>query len=174
METIKFQLSRNTREVHKIFSDPSTPSYASAILLKDYYRHLDDPEEYQTDWRYYFIVRRLWLRKNRIEVNGDKFWVCHYCGKHIHKMPERNKKTQNLHPCVTVDHKIPRSEGIDILDTSNYLVSCYDCNCKKKSIPYDLFMKGMTWVEFSGKKEKKKKERPSDPNWFQLKSRKVA
>jgi hypothetical protein len=35
-------------------------------------------------------------------------------------------------------------------------------------------MKGMTWVEFSGKKEKKKKERPSDSNWFQLKSRKVA
>jgi len=76
METIKFQLSRNTKEIHKIFSDPSTPSYASAILLKDYYKHLDDPEEYQTDWRYYFIVRRLWLRKNRIEVDGDKFWVC--------------------------------------------------------------------------------------------------
>jgi len=169
METIKFQLARNTREVHKIFSPPSTPSYASAILLKESLKIQEEsvggPAIWQKDWKYYFIVRRLWLRKQKVEVNGDKFWVCHYCGKHIHKMPERNKQHQNLHKCVTVDHKVPKSEGIDILDTNNFLVCCYDCNTKKKSIPYELFKKGIEWAQYTRKK-KRKKIRASHPEIF--------
>jgi 5-methylcytosine-specific restriction endonuclease McrA len=159
MELITFQVSRNTRYNHLIFLEEVNPkSYAASVLLKEYLRSLEDPGDWQTDWRYYFIVRRLWLRKQKRE-HGK--WTCHYCGKEIHHMPERNKKCQNLHKCVTVDHKVPKSEGIDILDTKNFLVACYDCNTRKKSTPYEIFMKGIIWA-----RERKKKIRPSNPEIF--------
>jgi len=167
MDRITFQLGRNTRWNHLIFiEETNSKSYASSILLNDYYRHLEDPGDWQTDWRYYFIVRRLWLRKKKKE-NGGK-WNCHYCGKDILKMPERNKNHQNLHKCITVDHKVPKSEGIDILDTDNFLESCYDCNTKKKSTPYEIFIRKFAWA----REEKSKKVRPSNPDIF--KTKKVA
>jgi hypothetical protein len=153
MELISIQTSRNTRYNHLIFLEEiSQKSYASSVLLKEYYRSLEDPGDWQTDWRYYFIVRRHWLRKQK----KNEVWVCHYCGKEIHKMPERNKQCQNLHKCVTVDHKVPKSEGIDILDTHNFLVACYDCNTRKKSTPYEIFMKGILWA----REQRNKKIRP--------------
>jgi 5-methylcytosine-specific restriction endonuclease McrA len=159
MELITFHVSRNTRYNHLIFlEEVSQKSYASSVLLKEYYRSLEDPGDWQTDWRYYFIVRRHWLRKQK--KNG--IWICHYCGKEIHKMPERNKNHQNLHKCVTVDHKVPKSEGIDITDTTNFLVSCYDCNTRKKSTPYESFMKGIAWA----REKRAKKIRPSNPEIF--------
>lgn len=154
METIIFKNGKNTREKHLIFAGWDNPkTLASYLLLKNYYRSLEDPLDWETDWRYYFIVRRHWLRKQK----KYGVWVCHYCGKEIHKMPERNKRKQNLHYCVTVDHKVPRSEGINILDTRNFLVSCYDCNSKKKSTPYKTFMKIMSWKREQKIKEETKK-----------------
>lgn len=169
MELITFCPSRNWKLNHLIFLEEINPkSYAGSILLKDYYQSLENnqigPSIWQTDWRYYFIVRRLWLRKNRVKLNGDKFWVCHYCGRHIHKMPIRNKNHQNLHECVTVDHKIPKSDGIDILDTNNFLVSCYDCNSKKKSTSYENFINGK--VLKKKMKNRKNKQRPCNPDIF--------
>jgi 5-methylcytosine-specific restriction endonuclease McrA len=140
MEIVINQISRNWKEIHKISDIPTNPSsYSNAILLRGYYQALDISFQEDNDWRYYFIIRRHWLRKQK----KNSIWVCHFCGKEIYKMPERNKKCQNLHKCVTVDHKIPKSEGIDILDTSNFLVACYDCNTKKKSASYESFIKGI-------------------------------
>lgn len=157
MKLISFKTSRNWKYNHLIFIEPKNPkSYASSILLKNYYQSLEDPGDWQTDWRYYFIVRRHWLRKQK--KNG--IWVCHFCGKEIHKMPERNKQHQDVHKCVTVDHKIPKSNGIDILDTLNFLVSCYDCNTKKKSTPYELFIQGIIWNDIGRVKKFKNKIRP--------------
>jgi hypothetical protein len=142
MELISFKTSRHWKFNHLIFIDsPDSKTYASAILLKKYYQSVEDPGDWQTDWRYYFIVRRHWLRKQK----QDKKWICHYCGKEIHKMPERNKIYQNLWKCVTVDHKIPKNECGDITDTNNFLVSCYDCNNKKGWMSYNSFIKRISW-----------------------------
>ncbi len=162
MELVTFQASRNIRYNHLIFLEEINPkTYAASVLLKEYYGSLENSGDWQKDWGYYFIVRRHWLRKQK----KDGVWICHYCGKKISKMPERNKRHQNLHKCVTIDHKVPRSEGIDILDTNNFLVSCYDCNTRKKSTPYEIFMKGIAWA----KERKSKKIRPSNPDIFRIK-----
>ena len=155
MELITFRLSRHQKENHLIFDETENPkSYASAILLKKYYEELEDPGDWYTDWRYYFIVRRHWLRKQKQKHDGT--WHCHYCEREITQMPERNKKHQNLHNCVTIDHKVPKSEGIDELDTKNFLVSCYRCNTKKKSTPYEIFMSAIAWAREQKKNKLKK------------------
>lgn len=153
MELVTFRLSRNQKENHIIFDETKNPkTFASSVLLREYYQGLQDPGDWYTDWRYYFIVRRHWLRKQK--QNG--VWHCHYCGTEISKMPVRGKKHQNLHQCVTVDHKVPRSEGIDELDTKNFLVSCYSCNTKKHSTPYEIFMSAMAWARAQKKNKLQK------------------
>lgn len=61
-------------------------------------------------------------------------------------MPQRNKNRQNVKNCITVDHKIPASECDDILDTSNYVESCYQCNHEKNDMTYEdyILLKNVT------------------------------
>ncbi|MFW6226171.1 MAG: HNH endonuclease, partial [bacterium] len=128
MVIVKEKISTNIRINHIIFNDnPLNPkSLFSYILLKNYYK--DNDIEYD-NWKYYFIVRRHFLRKKKKENGG--FWVCHYCGDVITKIQERNvRKLQK--DCITVDHVVPVSNpNCDKLDTSNMVECCYNCNNEK-------------------------------------------
>ena len=106
------------------------------MLLVSYYQDRDIDYN-ENDWRYYFIVRRHFLRKRK-KINGG-VWYCHYCGKTIRKIQKRNSKWQRP-GCVTVDHKIPQTDPrCDRLDTSNMFESCNKCNCEKGNRPYEEF-----------------------------------
>ena len=122
---------------HIIICDPSSASsYASSLLLREQYRNLDiSTSEDNEDWRYYFIVRRHFLRKQK----KDSKWICHYCDKDVYKMPERNKKRQDTKNCITVDHIVPVSECENKLNTLNFVECCYKCNQEKGTKTYEEF-----------------------------------
>jgi len=136
VEIINDNISRNRKLNQVILTYPTTPkSYSASLLLREYYRGLDFDYGRENDWRYYFIVRRHYLRK--VKRNGH--WVCHYCGEPVYKMPKRNKTKQYIKNCITVDHVIPASQCDDILDTRNYVECCYRCNNDKGNLPYNVF-----------------------------------
>lgn len=140
MEWIKDNISRNRKHYHIIFDenidDPKT--YSSAVLLRNYYREHDIDFQNDEDWRYYFIVRRHFLRKKKKEHGGH--WVCHYCGKLIYGIQVRNKFYQkNTKNLITVDHKVPLYKGGSLLSTDNMLECCTKCNNKKGIKDYDDF-----------------------------------
>lgn len=138
METVRIKLSKNTVLNHLIMDDPSSAhSYSSLVMMNEHYKELDIDYELEHDWRYYFIVKRTFLRHRKI----DGRWECHYCKKPIYKMPLRNKRTQNMKDKVTIDHKVPACRCDDVLDTSNFLVSCYKCNIDKSDTSYEIFYK---------------------------------
>lgn len=137
---IKEKISNKHNMNHIIFNDsPNNPkTLSSYILLVNYYQDRDIGYQEENDWRYYFIVRRHFLRKKRKENGG--YWVCHYCGKKIKKMQKRNTRWQQPW-CITVDHKVPKSDpNCDTLDTSNMVESCSKCNNKKGITPYEEFI----------------------------------
>lgn len=147
------KISPNRRLNHIIFNDNPDPStYASAILLREHYMDLDISFNEQDDWRYLFIVKRHWLRKQKKLHDGH--WICHYCGKPIYKQAPRKKriKMKDAKKCITVDHKDPQSKINDITDTSNFLESCWNCNHKKRDTPYEIFIK-----KFNHENQKTKK-----------------
>ena len=141
MLVVKEKISSNSRLFHLIFFEPTHPSsYASYLLMKDEYSNLDVSVSEKNDWRYYFIVRRHFLRKKKKENGGH--WICHYCNKPIYAIQERNKKFQiNFKKYITIDHVIPKESCDDITDTSNMVECCYNCNQEKDATPYEIFIK---------------------------------
>ncbi|RPI80903.1 MAG: hypothetical protein EHM34_09390 [Nitrosopumilales archaeon] len=138
METVRERISKNIAIVHSIFDCPENPkSYSSRILLREYYSKLDVDYDFEHDWRYLFIAKRTYLRHQR--KNG--IWTCHYCGRELYKMPERNKVHQNVKACVTVDHVIPACRCADKTDSQNFVPSCMKCNTKKSSRDYQDFVR---------------------------------
>jgi len=137
---VKEKISSRRSMNHIIFNDePDNPkTLSSYMLLVNYYQDRDITFQEENDWRYYFIVRRHFLRKKRKENGGH--WKCHYCGKVITKMQKRNTKWQQPW-CITVDHIVPQSDpDCDPLDTSNMVESCHKCNNEKGTTPYDIFV----------------------------------
>jgi 5-methylcytosine-specific restriction endonuclease McrA len=131
------KISKNKRIVHHIFEEePNQKSYASYVLLKEYYKQYDIDFSEDKDWRYYFIIRRHFLRKMKKQNGG--FWICHYCGKKITTIQKRNSKDFD-EKSITVDHKFAISKGGDELDTNNMVECCYECNIEKGVDTYDSF-----------------------------------
>ncbi len=119
---------------------PIALAWVGSSLLQEHYRDLDISFNEDNDWRYLFIVKRHWLRKQKKLHNGH--WVCHYCNEPIYKQAPRNKgnSMKNTKLWITVDHMTPASKCNDILDTSNFAESCYKCNNKKRDMTYNNFL----------------------------------
>lgn len=140
MIVVKEKFSSRRDMNHLIYSDnPVDTSWAASLLLKELYISLDDDYRYQTEWHYLFIAKRHWLRKKRKEHGGH--WVCHYCGDKVYKMAKRNNQYQKTTDCITIDHKIPKSQCEDATDTKNFLECCDKCNQEKSDMSYDKFIK---------------------------------
>jgi len=122
---------------HLIFSEPIAKTYASAILLRDFYQKQDIDFIRARDWRYYFIVRRHFLRKKKREHGG--VWICHYCQKEMTVLQKRGKRYSSRQ-AVTVDHKHAVAKGGDKLSTENMVECCSKCNQKKGSKSYEVYM----------------------------------
>jgi hypothetical protein len=140
---IEEKISNNHKIRHIIYDDePNNPKvYSSLLLLNDYYKN-HDIDFYESDWRYYFITRRTYLRRKRKEHGG--YWVCHYCGRKIYKIQERNKRWQkNRNDLITVDHIIPKEDCDDITDSNNFIECCYKCNVKKGNKSYYEFINNL-------------------------------
>lgn len=143
MEIIREKISPRLRNYHIIHNTENVnpKTYSAHILLLEYYKEHDISFEYDNDWRYYFIVRRHYLRKvAKRDSEGKRYWTCPYCGEKITKMQDRNTKKRQK-DCVTVDHIIPQSDpNCDKLNTKNMTPSCYKCNIEKKDKPLEVFL----------------------------------
>lgn len=146
MKTITYykSASGNTKFNHVIYNENvSIKSQSSLILLNDYLREHD--EDYiKSLWELQEYLNRRYIYLLKIKkTRGDL--VCHYCGKnHLEigfrsvVLSNQNNKNPKL---ATIDHVIPVSKGIDILDETNWVVSCKKCNNKKGSKDYNEFKK---------------------------------
>ena len=109
MTIVVEQISNKHNMGHLIFGDKIAPqSYANAVLLRQYYQEHDIDCIRSKDWRYYFIVRRHFLRKKRREHGG--VWVCHYCHKEMTVLQKRGRR-YSPRQAVTVDHKHALANG---------------------------------------------------------------
>lgn len=122
--------------------EPNGKSFASLLLLNDYYSKLDDDYVEKTNALDQYLELRHEFLFNHFMTHGNL--TCHYCGKsHLEigfreiEKAHLNLKNKNL---ATIDHKIPRSRCGNILDTANWLVSCVKCNKKKRDLDYDKFI----------------------------------
>ena len=139
MTIIIEKISNKHRLGHLIFDDNiNSKSYANAVLLRDYYQDHDIDFSRDNDWRYYFIVRRHFLRKKKKE-NGGK-WICHYCKEEMTKLQKRNSRHIRGKNYVTIDHKVALANGGNKLSTENMVESCSDCNEKKGKQNYRVFV----------------------------------
>ena len=138
MTTVVERISNRHNINHLIFGDAVAKTYANAILLREFYRKQDIDYIRIADWRYYFIVRRHFLRKKRKEHNG--VWICHYCQKEMTVLQTRNKRCGSRQS-VTIDHKHALVNGGDKLSTANMVECCFKCNQKKGSKSYENYMK---------------------------------
>lgn len=112
---------------------PNQKSYASAILLKNYYETLDIEKSEKYDWRKWLAYRYKYLRRIKDE-RGEL--VCEYCGKrHLHI--EKHKSNSNL---ATIDHIKPIAMGGHKYDDANLAVACFSCNQKKGTKDYTMLM----------------------------------
>ena len=122
--------------------DVCIKSYDALILLNDYLRELDvDYMKSKWELQEYLNRRHLYLKKIKKQT-GDL--VCHYCGKNHLEIGHRdanlaylNNKNKML---ATIDHVIPVSSGINVLDENNWVVACKKCNSRKGSMNYDDFI----------------------------------
>lgn len=81
------------------------------------------------------------VNKNRkIKLLIKEEFKCHYC------------KTEINIETVSIDHKVPRSNG-GSNDLGNLLASCYECNNKKGSESYEDFMNKQLGLFNKDKKE---------------------
>lgn len=139
--------SGRTSTNHIIFNDNdvSPKSMASLLLLNEALRELDiDYMRKKYELENYLIERHRYLNNIKKET-GDL--VCHYCGKsHLdigyieQEFLYLNNKNKNL---ATIDHVVPASTGIDILDTKNWVVACKKCNSRKGNSSYEDFVERM-------------------------------
>jgi len=142
MKVVEEPISAKHKMGHLIFTEDVNPkSYASAVLLRQQYQKTDVDYVRLRDWRYYFIVRRHFLRKKRKENGG--VWICHYCKKEMSILQVRGKRTSKKFKAVTVDHVTPLAMGGDKLSTANMVECCYKCNQKKGSMPYEKYVMGL-------------------------------
>ena len=149
MKTITYYTSKtgSTKFNHIIYfvNDVSIKSQSALILLNEYYAERDvDKLAEMKERQDYFNRRHLFLLRIKKERGSLE---CHYCHKKNLEVGFRSITMSNLNNknpmLATIDHKVPVVAGIDILDESNWLVSCKKCNGRKGSRSYEDFTKNI-------------------------------
>jgi 5-methylcytosine-specific restriction endonuclease McrA len=109
--------------------------YAASVLLHNVYKKIE-----RSEWE---RARDEFLNE-QLKLHGKL--TCCYCGSVLKRRGGR------LHEKATVDHKVPVSEGGDMLDKKNFLVSCDGCNRKKSNTSFEEFIASKYLID--KKKEK--------------------
>lgn len=124
--------SGRTKTVHDIFLDPISPkTYASALLLNEYYHENDVDFITKID----AINKRIQFSRDYLTQKKLELGVltCTYCPKtHLVIELEGMKVKHNI--IATIDHIMPISKGGSIYDIKNVCVCCRECNSKKRDM----------------------------------------
>jgi len=123
------------RIIHTIYElNPLSGTYSDYILLKNYYKTLEDSME-MTSWKLIIFNNQNFLLKQQIYNNWNL--VCAYCGKkNLIIQPIGLKLDQSI--IATVDHFYPKKHYENRSDEDNMVVSCYRCNNNKGEKLYNI------------------------------------
>jgi len=131
---VDIKIGKHTKISHSISGNrPHIKSFASLILLNNYYRYLDiDYISELDELKKYLKFRKEYL-SNQLEEKGHL--ECTYChrkdliiGYTDYKYSNLNNKIKNL---ATIDHIHPKSKGGFVYDIKNCTVACKKCNRDK-------------------------------------------
>lgn len=138
--------SGGTKFVDTIYFEPrDAKSYASAVLLKDYYEQRDTDFVGTIEYR----MRRIAFSRNflKAELKKKGKLCCTYC-KNPHLKIEWENMVVPQDSKATIDHVIPISNGGGVFDVRNIVVACGKCNSKKGSLSLqEFFSRYATWLE---------------------------
>jgi 5-methylcytosine-specific restriction endonuclease McrA len=98
--------------------EPHPQSLAALVLLT---KKLTPKEMGYKTWLRY----RKWFLKEHVRKYG--LIHCHYCNKGLLK-----KFSDIQDDLATLDHVKPISKGGDRFHSSNLVIACYRCNCRKR------------------------------------------
>jgi 5-methylcytosine-specific restriction endonuclease McrA len=109
---------------HHIFiKDVEASTHAASVLLNRVYDQME-----RSDWT---KSRKSFLEE---ELNKHGKLVCHYC-----QCSNLKLKSQKKNEIATVDHVHATSNGGNLLDHNNFVVSCAGCNRKKSNLTVEEF-----------------------------------
>ncbi len=129
--------SGSTKWVDRIYFEIDKPNtYASSILLKNYYWDRDEDNAKSIANRMRMIgFSRTYLTHIK-ETTGNL--CCSYCSKKNLIIELHGMKVSSARK-ATIDHIIPISNGGALFDYSNITVACGTCNRKKGSLSLEEF-----------------------------------
>jgi len=128
-----------TAFVDKIFFTVTTPkTYASYVLLKDFYTQLDDTNLKS------FVGRMKMIGFSRKTLTTIKkktgCLVCSYCTRPDLIIELNGMRVPN-NIKATIDHVVPTSKGGAPFDVKNIRVACGKCNGRKGNMSVEEFIK---------------------------------
>ena len=131
--------SGSTRRVELIYFEPTdAKSYASYVLLKNYYWQNDaDNIETYTNRMKLIGFSRNYLTQVK---NTQGSITCTYCNKPNLVIEYEGMKVPNRIK-ATIDHIVPKSKGGAVFDYNNITPCCGTCNNKKGSMSVEEFLK---------------------------------
>lgn len=138
-QVIRQSNSGSTRFVDSIHFEIQNPkTYASYVLLKNYYFELDEYNSRSIANR----MRMVRFSRNHLSdiQRKEGSLTCTYCSKpnlviELHGM----KVSHSIK--ATIDHIVPKSKGGELFNTENIAVCCGKCNSKKSSMSVEEFLK---------------------------------
>lgn len=143
-----------SKHVHRILPKaPHIKSYASLVLLTDYYFVRDVEYQLQQGEQWDRIRFSREFLKSELKKHG--VLTCHYCSKSNLIIEDENMRVPN-NIKATIDHVIPISKGGAVLDVKNVVVACHKCNCKKGNMSLDEFLARRRGVISKSKRGRKK------------------
>ncbi len=139
LKVIKKSNSGSTKWVDSVYFTVDKPNtYASYILLKDYYWERDEDNAKSIANRMRMIgFSRTYLTQVK-ETTGDL--CCSYCPKTNLIIEMEGMKVPNGIK-ATIDHIVPISKGGPLFDLNNIAVACGKCNHKKDNLTLEEFLK---------------------------------
>jgi hypothetical protein len=143
--------NENGKMRNVILCEPtSSHSFASLIMLADYYRWLE-VYHYSTLYNVditnptfnncgsYQLLKCIRQAFNRKFLEKSAL-TCEYCNKKVFIAEGKSKRDDT----ATVDHRNPLHNECDWFDKTNLVVCCYKCNGKKGNMSYTEWLQHLT------------------------------
>ena len=133
--------SGSTKFVDKVYFDINdAKSYASYVLLKNYYTERDKTNIKSYSYR----MRKIAFSRNFLKnvLNDEGCLTCTYCKQPDLIIEENGMNIPNSKK-ATIDHVVPISKGGGVFDVNNITVACDKCNSKKSDMSLEDFLKIM-------------------------------
>jgi 5-methylcytosine-specific restriction endonuclease McrA len=130
--------SGSTIYIERVFFEIASPkTYASYVLLKNYYADRDETNIKS----YAYRMRKIAFSRNYLTkvLNEKGCLTCSYCNKSNLIIELDGMKVPN-NKKATIDHIEAISKGGAVFDEKNITVACGKCNSKKGDKPVEEFI----------------------------------